>query len=408
MPSARHNSRAATETETAGDLRAAIAQHADDLIARRRHFHQHPELSHEERETAAAIAVHLRGLGLDVTEDVGGHGVVGLLRGTAEGAAEGPTLMVRADIDALPITEQSGAPHTSQRPGVMHACGHDGHIAIAMTLAEILNARRDRLRGTVKFVFQPAEERAAGAEPMIAAGVMQGVDAVIGLHLWSQVPVGEVAVRPGAFFASADELHLRVRGRGGHGAEPHLTVDPVVATAQIITALQTLVSREINPLHSAVVTFGTIHGGTAGNVVADEVELMGTLRTYDPADREYLLRRIGEVVCGVAESLRAEAIFEPGMSCPACVNDEAVAALVRRAAVATVGEGHILGERRFSVSDDMARFLQEAPGCYFVVGSGNVARGITAPHHNARFDLDEACLPIGVEVLARAALEYLA
>lgn len=406
MPTARCGS--AAEIETADELRAAIAACTDDLIAHRRHFHQHPELSHEEHETAAAIAEHLRALGLDVTEGVGGHGVVGVLRGTAEGAANGPTLMVRADIDALPITEQSDAPYTSQRPGVMHACGHDGHIAIAATLAEILNARRDRLRGTVKFAFQPAEERAAGAEPMIAAGVMQGVDAVIGLHLWSQVPVGEVAVRPGAFFASADELHLRVRGRGGHGAEPHLTVDPVVATAQIITALQTLVSREINPLHSAVVTFGTIHGGTAGNVVADEVELMGTLRTYDPADREYLLRRIGEVARGVAESLRAEAIFEPGMSCPACVNDEAVAALVRRAAVATVGEGHILGERRFSVSDDMARFLQEAPGCYFVVGAGNVERGITAPHHNARFDLDEACLPIGVEVLARAALEYLA
>jgi amidohydrolase len=387
------------------ELKSAILQRVPALSALRRHYHAHPELSFEERETAAAIANRLRELGLETRDHVGGEGVVGVLRGTA---GDGRTLMIRADIDALPIEEISDAEYRSQVPDAMHACGHDGHIAIAMTLAEVLAARRDRLRGSVKFLFQPAEERAAGAEPMVAAGVMRDVDAVIGLHLWSQVPVGEIAVRPGAFFAGADELHLRVRGRGGHGAEPHLTVDPVVVTAQIVTALQTLVSREINPLHSAVITFGTIHGGTAGNVVADEVELKGTLRTYDSADRDYLLRRIGELARGVATSLRAEAIFEPGMSCPACVNDEQVAALVRRAAEATVGAEHVVGERRFSVSDDMARFLQEVPGCYFVVGAGNVARGITAPHHSARFDLDEASLPIGVEALARAALEYLA
>ena len=400
----------ATATATADDLKTAIAARTNDLVARRRHFHQQPELSFEERETAAEIAAHLRALGLEVEEGVGGgYGLVGLLRGTAEGAEHGKTLAVRADIDALPITELGEKEYASQRPGVMHACGHDGHIAIGMTLAELLAARSGQLRGTVKFIFQPAEERAAGAEPMVNAGVMRGVDAVIGLHLWSPMPAGDVAMQPGVFWASADELFLTVRGRGGHGGMPHLNVDPVVVTAQIITALQTLVSREINPLHGAVITFGAIHGGTASNIVADEVKLAGTLRTYDPADRDFLLRRIGEVARGVAEGLRAEAIFEPGMSCPPIVNDPDITALMRRAAEVALGEEHVLGgDQRLPVSDDMARFLQESPGCYAVVGAGNAERGITAPHHNARFDLDEACLPIGLEILARAALEYLA
>lgn len=396
--------------KTTDELKTEIAGRANDLVARRRHFHQQPELSLEERETAAAIAAHLRGLDFEVEEGVGGgYSVVGLLRGTAEGAERGKTLAVRADIDALPVAELGEKEYISRRPGVMHACGHDGHIAIGMALAEVLAARRDQLRGTVKFLFQPAEERAAGAEPMVNAGVMRGVDAVIGLHLWSEREAGTIAVQAGPFFASADELHLTVRGRGGHGAMPHLNVDPVVVTAQIISALQTLVSREINPLHGAVVTFGSIHGGTASNVIADEVTLMGTLRTYDPADREHLLRRIGEVARGVATSLRAEADFEPGMSCPACVNDAAIAELMRRAATETVGsQGIAAGDQRISASDDMARFLREAPGCYILVGARNEQRGITAPHHSARFDLDEACLPIGLEVLARAALEYLA
>ncbi len=398
------------KTATADDLKTDISGRTKDLVARRRHFHQKPELSFEERETANEIAAHLRELGLEVEEGVGGgYSVVGLLRGTAEGAERGKTLAVRADIDALPIAELGETEYTSQRPGVMHACGHDGHIAIGMTLAELLAARRDQLRGTVKFIFQPAEERAAGAEPMVNAGVMRGVDAVIGLHLWSPMAAGDVAMQPGVFWASADELFLTVRGRGGHGGMPHLNVDPVVVTAQIITALQTLVSREINPLHGAVLTFGAIHGGTVSNVVADEVKLAGTLRTYDPADRDFLLRRIGELARSVAEGMRAEANFEPGMSCPPIVNDPEITALMRRAAEATLGEEHVLGgDQRLPVSDDMARFLQEAPGCYAVVGAGNVARGITAPHHNARFDLDEACLPIGLEILARAALEYLA
>ena len=392
------------------DLKAEIERRRPALVALRRHFHQHPELAFEERQTASAIAGHLREVGIEVTEGVGGNGVVGLIRGEQDGET-GRTLLVRADIDALPITEANEVEYRSQASGKMHACGHDGHFAIGLTVAEVLAARRAQLRGNVKFAFQPAEEQVAGAQPMIEAGVMRApdVDAVIGLHLWSPTPVGDVVVQAGPFFASADAFTLRVRGRGGHGAMPHLNVDPVAAAAQIVVAAQTIVSREISPLHPAVITFGSIHGGTASNVVADEVVLQGTARAYTQEDREHLLRRIGELAQGVAASMRAEAILEISPGCQPCVNDPAIAELVRRAAEATVGAEHIpSGDQRQPVSDDMALFLDAAPGCYFLVGVGNPERGITAPHHSNRFDMDEAALPIGVEVMARAALDVLA
>ena len=392
-----------------------VEQRHERLIELRRYFHQRPELSFEEVETAAEIARRLRALGLEPREGVGGTGVVALLRGTAQSERPPRTLLIRADIDALPVTEEVPAgverPWRSQRPGVMHACGHDGHIAIALTLAELLLARREQLHGAVLFAFQPAEERIAGALAMLADGVTRAppVDATLGLHLWTPVPVGEVSVAAGAVFSSADEVLLRVRGRGGHGAMPHLAVDPIVVAAEIITALQTLVSREVSPFHPAVLTFGAIHGGGAFNVIADSVELHGTLRAYADEDRELLRRRIGEVARGVAAALRAEAEYEIRAGCPACVNDPAMAELTRRAAVATVGEVHVPGgDQRQAASDDMAYFLEAAPGCYFFVGASDPALGITAPHHSPRFDIAEESLAIGLETLARATLEYLA
>jgi amidohydrolase len=393
------------------ELKAEIARRRPALVALRRHFHQHPELSFEEHETAAEIARRLRALGMEVREGVGGTGVVGLLRGTAPGTAGGPVLLVRADIDALPVTEENRVEYVSTVSGRMHACGHDGHIAIALTLAELLAERKERLRGTVKFAFQPAEERIGGALQMIGDGVMEDpkVDAVIGLHLWTPVPVGTVSVAAGPVFASADGLTLRVRGRGGHGAMPHLSVDPIVVAAQIVVALQTLISREVSPFHPAVLTFGTISGGTAFNIIADEVELRGTLRAYDADDREYLRRRVEEVAREVAQGMRAEVEYELTGGCSACVNEAAMAALVRRAAIATVGAAGVPGgDQRQAASDDMSFFLEAAPGCYFFVGASNAARGITAPHHSPRFAIDEDALGIGVETLARAALEYLA
>jgi amidohydrolase len=396
----------------ADDVHSLVQRLRPALVELRRHFHQYPETSYEERRTAQAIAGRLREIGLEVTEDIADTGVVGLLHGGATAGGDEPdrTLMIRADIDALPVTEETGLDYASRIPGKMHACGHDGHIAIALITAEVLAGYQDRLRGNVKFVFQPAEERIGGAARMIEAGVMRSPDvsAVIGLHLWSLIPVGDVAVQAGPFFASADEVHVRIRGRGGHGAMPHVNVDPIVAAAQFIMATQTLISREVSPFHPAVVTFGSIHGGTAFNVIADEVELRGTVRTYDPLDREHLLRRLDEISGATSRSLRAQSDYEVVHGCQACVNDPKITELVRRAAAATVGSRHIpTSDQRQSVSDDMALFLVAAPGCYFLVGAGNADKDITAPHHSSHFQIDEEALPIGVEVMARSALDYL-
>jgi amidohydrolase len=395
-----------TPASISDELRAAIASRRPRLVELRRHFHMRPELAMEEHATAATVAEHLRASGLEVREGVGGTGVVGVLRGESPGR----TLLVRADMDALPVEERNSCEYVSRTPGKMHACGHDGHTAIALVLAELLAERRQDLHGNVKLAFQPAEEQVRGAVAMVADGVLcdPDVDAVIGLHLWSPLRVGEIIAQPGPFFASADSITLRVRGRGGHGAMPHLNVDPILAAAHIVTAAQTLVSREISPFNPAVVTFGMIHGGTAGNIIADEVELGGTVRAYSTADREHLVRRLGELAGSVAGGLRASAELEVGSGCGPCVNDAAMTELVRRAAVATVGEEHVItSDARQSVSDDMGVFLDAVPGCYILVGAGNAERGITAPHHSNRFDIDEDALPIGVEALARAALEYL-
>jgi amidohydrolase len=398
-------------------IHEAVAARQDEMIATRRDLHQHPELAFEETRTAGIIADRLRALGLEVRAGVGRTGVLGVLRRVpaqwrdGDQAGEGArTLMIRADIDALPVQEANAADYRSREPGKMHACGHDGHVAIALAVASVLAEQRADLPGTIVFAFQPAEERASGAEAMIRDGALRDpqVDAVIGLHLWNQLPVGMVGVRAGPIFASADEIILTVRGRGGHGAVPELNIDPIVAAAQIVTALQTLVSREISPFHPAVVTIGAIHGGTAFNVIADEVVLQGTVRTHDEADREHLLRRIPELAAHVAEGLRATCETRNDIGIPPCVSDAAMAEWVRRAAVATVGTDHVTADCVQTVGDDMAFFLNAVPGCYFLVGAGNTARGITAPHHSAHFDIDEACLPIGAEVLIRAALDYLA
>lgn len=389
-----------------GDLHRDIAHRRTDLVALRRHFHMHPELAWEEHATAEMIAQRLRATGLDVREGVGRTGVTGLLRG----AEPGKTLLIRADIDALPIEERNETEYVSRVPGTMHACGHDGHAAIALILADMLAQRRDQLAGNVKFAFQPAEEQASGAAPMIADGVLHDpeVDAVIGLHLWSPLRVGHVIVQEGPIFASADSITLKVRGSGGHGAMPHLNVDPIVAAAHIVTSAQSLVSREMSPFHTAVVTFGMIHGGTAGNVIADEVELGGTIRAYSQADRDHLVSRLRELADHIATSLRASAELIVGAGVGPCVNDPSITAIVRRAAIATVGEDHLFaGDGRQSVSDDMAVFLESVPGCYFLIGVGNPERGITAPHHSNRFDIDEDALAIGTEIMARATLDFL-
>ncbi len=378
-----------------------------DMIAMRRDFHAHPEIAHEEVRTAGIVAERLRAVGLDeVRTGVGKTGVVGVLKG----GRPGRTVLLRADIDALPLTEvDRGQPYRSLEDGKHHGCGHDGHTAIMLTVARILAERRQDLPGTVLFVFQPAEERVGGAEGMLEDGAARqpAPDATFALHLWNDEPVGVVNVRPGPVFASADTFEITLTGPGGHGAQPHQTVDPIVAAAHLITALQTLVSRETPPLEVSALTIGSIHGGTAPNIIPTRVQMQGTLRTFDDRLREKLLRRLPELVDGICRSVGVETAFQLGEGTPACVNDPRAAALVRDAAVRLFGAECVTDRVRTTGADDMSLFLRAAPGCYFLVGSGNDERGLASPHHSPTFDFDERALEIGTELMVQVALDSL-
>lgn len=385
------------------DILQWLEEREADLIALRRDIHSHPELSGEEARTGNLVATILEEGGLEVRRGVAGTGVLATVRGRASGR----NVLIRADMDALPIHETNDVPYRSTVPGVMHACGHDGHTAVAVMVARALQAQADFLNGNVRFAFQPAEERLGGAERMVAEGVMDDppVDAVLGLHLWNYLPAGVVGLRSGPIFASADELEIVVRGRGGHGALPHEAVDAIVAASHVVVTLQSLVSREVSPLETAVLTLGTIRGGTAFNIVADEVLLSGTLRTFRDEVRDYLLRRCSEVAQGVASALRGSVSFRIRSSCPPVVNDGRVADLVREAAAEALGSGAVVEVDPSTGADDIAYFLQRAPGCYFLVGSA--PPGGVRPHHTSRFDIDERALLAAAKVLATAALVLL-
>jgi amidohydrolase len=384
-------------------LSEAESQRAE-LIAMRRDFHRHPELGFQEIRTSGVVAARLNALGLEVQTGVGRTGVVGLL----EGGKSGPVVMLRFDMDALPISEANAVDYASQTPGVMHACGHDGHTAIGLALARLLARHRDELAGTVKFVFQPAEEGMGGAQSMIDDGVLANPrpDVALGLHLWNPLPAGRVGLQAGPIMAAAEILHVRLTGQGGHGAAPHETADPVIAAAQVISALQAIVSRNVPPLESAVVTVATVHGGTTFNVIPQIVELSGTIRTFQPAVRTRVLARVHEVISGVAGALGCSAEIDIKALTPAVVNDRQVSEVVYSAVVAMAGPQAISAERTLG-SEDMACFLREVPGCFFFVGSADPARGLDHPHHNDRFDFDEQALVNGAAILYKAAGQYL-
>ena len=388
------------------DLKEEIARLTPALVELRRDLHRHPELAFQEHRTAEIVADQLRDAGIAVTTGVGDTGVVGLLTGKAEGK----TMALRADIDALPIDEESDSEYRSKTPGVMHACGHDGHTAVLLTTARVLAQHRDSLNGSVKFVFQPAEETATGAERMIAAGVMKSptVDAMMSVHLWNYLPVGEVGLRAGPIWASADEIRITIKGRGGHGAMPHQTIDPIPVAAHVVLALENLVARETSPLDPVVFTIGSIQGGSAFNVIPSSVKMAGTLRAYDMALRDRLVERAEEIVRGVCLALRCEYDFEARFACPPVVNDPGVTELVRRTAERSQGADRVIEVAQSTAGDDVAYFFNEAPGCHIMIGSGNPARGLDRPHHHPRFDFDEGALPVAVEVLAGAVMEYLA
>jgi amidohydrolase len=390
-------------------LKAEIDERVPDLIAMRRDLHEHPELAFEEVRTSAIVARRLQALGMEVQTGIARTGVIGLLRGEQSGPGS-RTIAIRADMDALPIQEQNEIAYRSQIDGKMHACGHDGHTSILLAVADILSKRREDLKGTVKFLFQPAEENVGGAKPMLAEGAMQDVDGIIGLHLISHYPVGRIGVRSGPVFAGADRFILTVRGKGSHAAMFDRAIDPIVISAQIITALQTLVSRETAPLDPAVVTVAMIHAGTAFNIIPETAIMHGTMRSYSAEHRLFLQQRVQELASGIATAMGGSCDVEIIEGIPPCINDSQMTTLVKRAAAATVGEQNVDDSDivRTTGSDDMSIFLQAVPGCYFIVGAQNATKEANYPHHHPRFNIDEDALPIAVEVLTRAALDFLA
>jgi amidohydrolase len=378
----------------------------EQLVIDRRHLHMHPELGFEEHGTSKFVADRLRSLGIEVRAGVAGTGVVGLIRGSRPGK----TVLLRADIDALPILEENDVPYRSTRPGVMHACGHDGHTAILLGVAQQLIDRRQKLAGTVKLIFQPCEEKPpGGATKMIEAGVMDDpkVDAVFGLHLSQELPVGTVAARPGPIMAAADMFRLDIAGKGGHAARPHECVDAGLVAAQVMVALHQIVAREVNPIEPAVITVGQIQAGTAPNVIPDAALMRGTVRAFDQELRERLARRVEEVAVGVAKAMRAECKVTYDWGYPAVINEEASTRFVQEVAQEVVGPERLVGREPSMGGEDFAYFLQKAPGCFFNVGTRNEERGLIWGHHHPRFDIDEAALPVGVDMFVRIVERYL-
>jgi amidohydrolase len=388
------------------DIHHEIEGLRDTVVGLRRQLHQWPELGFQEERTAALVAEHLRHLGIEVHTGLASTGVLGVLHG----AQAGKTVLLRADMDALPVREATDVPYASQNPGVMHACGHDGHTAILLTVATLLAQQRERLAGTVKFAFQPAEELPpGGAKGMIEAGVLDHprVEAAFGLHLANALPVGQIGLQAGPIMASVDRFDVVINGVGSHGAYPHLGVDPIVVGSQVMTALQTVVSREISPLAPVVVTVGQFHGGSAFNVIPSQAELSGTVRTVDATLRQSMPARLERIVRGVSEAMQAQCEFRYQFGYPVTVNDADMTQFAAEIARAVVGEDNVVSFGMTMGAEDMSYFLEAVPGCYLRLGSANAAKGLVHPHHSAQFNFDEAALPIGVELLAHTALAFL-
>ena len=389
-------------------IKAEAQELQPQLIAWRRDFHAHPELGFQEIRTAGIVAEHLHNLGLEVSTGIGKTGVVAMVEG--DGADEtAPTILLRFDMDALPILEETGLPFSSQNPGVMHACGHDGHTAIGMGVARLLVKHRQHLQGRVKLVFQPAEEGVGGATAMIADRVLEDPKpaAAFAMHLWSRLPLNQVVVQPGPLWAAADKFELIVHGKGGHGATPHDTIDTTLVAAQIVVALQSIVARNVNPTDTAVVTVGSFKSGSVGNVIFEKTVLQGTVRSFSSEVRELLHRHINEVAGGICQAFGATHEFSVPGGCPAVVNSPAGAALMQSVAEAVVGPEQVAQIAPMMVGEDMSEFLNRAPGCFVLVGAASPETGPFSPHHSPTFDFDERMLSTGVALMANTAFAWL-
>jgi amidohydrolase len=380
-------------------VRREVLDLVPEMVRLRRDFHRHPEGGFQETRTADRIVEWLQASGpYQMRTGVARTGVIADLEGRDP---SGPCVLLRTDMDALKLNEANETlDYRSTHPGFMHACGHDGHMAILLGVARVLARHRDTMRGRVRLIFQPAEEGPGGAEPMIAEGALENPrpDAAFALHVWSQLPIGYAGLRAGPMMAYTDEIAIRVRGRGGHGAHPNEGIDAIVAAAQLIVALQTVVSRSVDPTQSAALSVGKISGGTVMNALAEEVKLEGTQRAFLPEVRDLCTRRVREIAAGIDTAMGSRTEVEYFARYPALVNHPGMTDLARGVVESVLGEERI----REMVSlggEDMAFFLQEVPGCLFFLGAGNAAKGCTAPHHNARFNIDEDVLPLGAEIL---------
>ncbi|HEY7030895.1 MAG TPA: amidohydrolase, partial [Thermomicrobiales bacterium] len=372
--------------------------------------HQHPELGFQETATAGFVAGRLRALGCeDIRTGVAKTGVTALIRGTAPTVHPTKTVMIRADMDALPIEEENDVEYRSTVPGTMHACGHDAHVAMLLGAARVLNERRDRFAGTVKLLFQPGEEGYGGARAMVDSGALEdpNVDATFGLHIWQGADLGTVWARAGTAMVGSDGFQIVIRGKGGHGARPQSTVDPVAVGAELVTAVQTLVSRESDPTVPAVVSICAFNAGEAANVIPDTAVLRGTTRTVTQWQRDEVKERLEALVRGIAGAMRAEIDLTMTFGAPPVVNDPAMTEIVRAAAAEVVGAENAIEGPLQVVSEDYSEFLNRVPGCFFFVGSRNRDRGLVWGHHHPRFDVDEDALAIGVETMTRTVLRYL-
>jgi amidohydrolase len=392
-------------------LASEIDEIMPGVIADRRHLHQHPELGFQEVETAAFIVDRLTSLGLeDIRTGVGKTGVTALIRGTAPPGSAQRVVMLRADMDALPINEANDVDYCSQNTGVMHACGHDSHVSMLLGTARMLLQHRDLFTGIVKVLFQPAEEGGGGASAMIEDGALEdpNVDATFGIHIWQHTDLGTVEARPGVAMMGSDGFLVDIHAKGGHGASPHLCVDPIVVGAAIVNALQTTISREKDPVMPGVVTVGSFRAGHAANVIPDSATLRGTIRTVSAEQRDEVKTRLETLATAIAAGFGASAMVTFEYGAPPTVNDPAMTEIVKAAAAEVVGPDRIVDGPLKVVSEDYSLFLEHVPGCYYFVGSRNEEKGLVWGHHHMRFDIDEDAMAIGIETMTRTVLRYFA
>ena len=389
----------------ANSIPTKIAEMKDWLVEIRRIIHMSPELGFEEVETSKLIAGWLEKFGLRIQRGLAKTGVVGLL----QGEKGGKTVAIRADMDALPLEEANQVPYRSKIKGKMHACGHDGHVTILLGVARLFSSIREQVKGNIKWVFQPAEEGGGGGRIMVEEGVLENprVDAIFGAHLFPDLQIGKVGIHEKEGMAATDRVIIKILGKGGHGAYPHLSRDPILAAGHLITQIHSIVSRSIAPLDSAVVTIGKVSVGTAFNIIPDEVELLGTVRYLNSRVREDLKSRLEQVTKGVAESFDLDYRFDYQYGYPALVNDPEMSHLVASACAKGIGKENVEFIKPSMGGEDFAYYLQKVPGSFFRLGCRNKEKGIVHPFHSSSFDIDEDVLPFGVEMFARIIDQYL-